>query len=653
MANYGLFGSASAIAMAGPPEARSEQRQDDALAAAGFKDARAGEYEDMKREFLRVAPNSKMNEAAFVAHVKLQHHWGLDDATARAAFRACDVDQSGLLNTHEYALLRGALGPSFDRSRDAGTPLEELRLRTVFTKYAGDPGARMNAAQRRLLVRDLAGGARHVAETIEALLWPSDDAEGQMGCAEWISAARSGRLEKAKLDPLCLDHQDGPSPRLVLDPRCVLADGPRKKSMAVGPSLVNAELVLDEALRAPHGADWRGALAAPRGSAPQTVAEAAIEACRAIARDLERGRGSAFDDEEEEEEEDIPDSQWAPAALEELLETADPATQTERIVELAKDVARLAAAEPVVPRVAAPAKIFGDVHGQLRDLLLLLGHHGFPSHRGGDIETVAYVFNGDWVDRGAHQLEVVVLLFSLKVLYPARVFLVRGNHEFRRQNEGMGEFGFARHCATRLGGGNTEAYDAIHSAFDYLPLAAVVAEAIFVVHGGVGDGSWTIEDLSRVQRPLRDTFGSKTASCVRHALWSDPSDSDADMARGVHYLSRGDKGYRGSGIPKFGPDITAQFCHRESLQMVVRSHQFVRAGVKFMHGGRLATLFSARNYFDQNSNDAALLLIAVDEQGALRLRAKRLAHLCSSNNNNNNNNNNDESCDNCRRRRRR
>ena len=44
--------------------------------------------------------------------------------------------------------------------------------------------------------------------------------------------------------------------------------------------------------------------------------------------------------------------------------------------------------------------------GQLRDLLLLFAHHGFPSHRGGDVESVSYVFNGDFVDRGAHQLEV-------------------------------------------------------------------------------------------------------------------------------------------------------------------------------------------------------------------------------------------------------
>ncbi len=43
-----------------------------------------------------------------------------------------------------------------------------------------------------------------------------------------------------------------------------------------------------------------------------------------------------------------------------------------------------------------------------------------------------------------------------------------------------------------------------------------------------------------------------------------------------------------------------------------------------MHGGRLLTLFSARDYLRAGSNDSALLLAAFDADGALRIRPKRL-----------------------------
>ena len=48
-----------------------------------------------------------------------------------------------------------------------------------------------------------------------------------------------------------------------------------------------------------------------------------------------------------------------------------------------------------------------------------------------------------------------------------------------------------------------------------------------------------------------------------------------------------------------------------------------------MHSGRLITLFSARNYFQSgpsHANDGALLLLAPDANGHLRVHPKRLAH---------------------------
>ena len=44
-------------------------------------------------------------------------------------------------------------------------------------------------------------------------------------------------------------------------------------------------------------------------------------------------------------------------------------------------------------------------------------------------DSRAFIFDGDFVDRGAWGLEVVLLLAAWKVAAPRRVWLVRGNHE--------------------------------------------------------------------------------------------------------------------------------------------------------------------------------------------------------------------------------
>ncbi|RLN64069.1 hypothetical protein BBP00_00003692 [Phytophthora kernoviae] len=85
--------------------------------------------------------------------------------------------------------------------------------------------------------------------------------------------------------------------------------------------------------------------------------------------------------------------------------------------------------------------VVGDLHGQLEDLLTIMDENGAPSSK------TWYVFNGDFVDRGSHGIEVMLLLLIFKLLYPDFVFLNRGNHEERMINE---VFGFEDEIYTKF-----------------------------------------------------------------------------------------------------------------------------------------------------------------------------------------------------------
>lgn len=182
----------------------------------------------------------------------------------------------------------------------------------------------------------------------------------------------------------------------------------------------------------------------------------------------------------------------------------------ELIIALADECQRVLMEQPMVLRVDAPIKVFGDIHGQYQDLMRFFDLWGIPNDNG-DIESYDYLFLGDYVDRGAHSLETICLLMALKVKFPDKIHLLRGNHEDKWINNA---FGFAEECSSRLGEDPADVdsvFQKINDLFDWLPLAAVIDERIVCLHGGIGSTLNTLDQIEQIQRPLEVIHEVSTA----------------------------------------------------------------------------------------------------------------------------------------------
>ena len=239
--------------------------------------------------------------------------------------------------------------------------------------------------------------------------------------------------------------------------------------------------------------------------------------------------------------------------------------------------------QPILLELEAPLKICGDVHGQYYDLLRLFEYGGFPPDSN-------YLFMGDYVDRGKQSLETVCLLLAYKIKYPENFFLLRGNHECASINR---IYGFYDECKRRY---SIKLWKIFTDCFNCLPIAAIIDDKIFCMHGGLSPELSNMEQIRRIMRPV----DVPDTGLLCDLLWSDP-DPDVqgwgDNDRGVSFT--------------FGNEIVSNFLRKHDLDLICRAHQVVEDGYEFFAKRQLVTVFSAPNYCGEFDNSGALM--SVDE----------------------------------------
>ncbi|KAI5634079.1 calcineurin-like phosphoesterase domain-containing protein [Phthorimaea operculella] len=170
--------------------------------------------------------------------------------------------------------------------------------------------------------------------------------------------------------------------------------------------------------------------------------------------------------------------------------------------------------ESNVQRVDSPVTVCGDIHGQFYDLKELF-------KVGGDVPETNYLFMGDFVDRGFYSVETFLLLLALKVRYPDRITLIRGNHESRQITQ---VYGFYDECLRKYGSITVWRY--CTEIFDYLSLSAIIDGRIFCVHGGLSPSIQTLDQIRTIDRKQEVPHDGPMCDL----LWSDPEGKERRIA---------------------------------------------------------------------------------------------------------------------------
>lgn len=213
--------------------------------------------------------------------------------------------------------------------------------------------------------------------------------------------------------------------------------------------------------------------------------------------------------------------------------------------------------------------VIGDLHADLLTLANIIAHADrIAAVEGG--KAPAYVFLGDFVDRGRHDHETLLVLFQLILKDPSKVCIIPGNHDIDLQwdekacrfrvtiepAEYCEHLNAILHLQDPASRAEVEFAKLLITFWQSRPKAAILPDGTLLAHGGFPH--------SDMQGLLQTPADLARQNCLNDFLWA----RLAETAR-----KRPNRGNRGH---EFGWETFAQFCKVSAQLGVPPVKRFIR-----------------------------------------------------------------------------
>ncbi len=232
----------------------------------------------------------------------------------------------------------------------------------------------------------------------------------------------------------------------------------------------------------------------------------------------------------------------------------------------------------------------GDTHGSYNESIILVN---FFEQLLASNPAIKIVFLGDYVDRNPQDLENFSLLLGFFLHHKQNVVLLRGNHEDEAINKA---YGFYQNLSLQFDDPDKVAdlYYQILSVFTHLSIvflntldnsSGIGPLRIFATHGGIPVNhkeSKIPVILDEIETSLKQTATTfkEFDEYLNWLLWADPNEQITDMVYDPT-----------SGRSQYGTKVFADFLEANNFDLVVRAHEKLSEGYKFVFNKKLISLF--------------------------------------------------------------